>query len=73
VASEDPATGALTYSKHLDDSACPPGVTYCTGDSVVVDSRFALRVKNYKTLLDFMHTVVSRFGFGRPDLRGVPD
>jgi hypothetical protein len=73
VASEDPVTGELTYNKHLDDLACPPGVTYCAGDPIVTDSRFAIRVKNYKTVLDFMHTVVSRFGFGRPDLRGVAD
>ena len=38
-----------------------------------LDSRFAIRAKNYKTLLDFMHSVASGLGFGNPDLRGIPD
>jgi hypothetical protein len=59
------------YDRYADNSACPAGVTYCAGQAIVLDQRYAVRVKNYKALLDFMHTVASQFGFSDPDLRGV--
>jgi len=71
VEATDPVTGALTYAKYLDDSACPTGVSTCTGQPVVRTPRFVARVKGYKSLIEFMHQVTMTFGFDSPNWRGV--
>jgi len=71
----DPAivspTGEQTILRYTDNSACPPGVTYCIGQPVQLDTAFALRVTNYKSVLDYMHTTANQFGFYGPNWRGV--
>ncbi len=51
--SVDPAivnpTGEQTVLRYADNSACPPGVSYCTGQPIQLSTAFALRVTNYKS------------------------
>ncbi len=73
--SVDPAivnpTGEQTVLRYADNSACPPGVSYCTGQPIQLSTAFALRVTNYKSVLDYMHLTASQFGFYGPNWRGV--
>ncbi|MEI9935703.1 MAG: hypothetical protein WDO69_00630 [Pseudomonadota bacterium] len=63
--------GEQTILRYTDNSACPPGVDYCTGQPIQLDTAFALRVTNYKSVLDYMHLTANQFGFYGPNWRGV--
>ena len=65
------ATGELTIQHYADNSACPAGVSYCVGQPVQLNAAFALRVTNYKSVLDYMHLAATQFGFYGPNWRGV--
>ena len=64
-------TGEQTVLRYTDNSACPPGVNYCVGQPVQLDTAFTLRVTNYKSVLDYMHLTANQFGFYGPNWRGV--
>lgn len=64
-------TGELTIERYADNSACPPGVTYCVGQPVQLSPAFALRVTNYKSVVDYMHQTAAQMGFYGPSWRGV--
>jgi len=64
-------TGELTVLRYTDNTSCPPGVNYCTGQPIQLSTPFALRVTNYKSVLDYMHLTASQFGFYGPNWRGV--
>jgi hypothetical protein len=64
-------TGELTIERYADNTACPPGVSYCVGQPVQLDAAFALRVTNYKSVIDYMHLAAFQFGFYGPNWRGV--
>jgi hypothetical protein len=64
-------TGELTVERYPDDSACPVGVTYCAGQPIQISGPFALRVTNYKSVIDYMHLTATQFGFYGPSWRGV--
>ncbi len=64
-------TGEQTVLRYTNNDNCPPGVSYCTGQPVQLDTAFALRVTNYKSVLDYMHLTASQFGFYGPNWRGV--
>jgi hypothetical protein len=63
--------GEQTVLRYADNEDCPPGVSYCVGQPVQLDTAFALRVTNYKSVLDYMHLTASQFGFYGPNWRGV--
>jgi len=63
--------GELNVLRYTDNTACPPGVSYCVGQPIQVDTAFTLRVTNYKSVLDYMHLTASQFGFYGPNWRGV--
>ena len=65
------ATGELTVERYADNSDCPAGVSYCVGQPVQLDASFALRVTNYKSVIDYMHMTASQLGFYGPNWRGV--
>ena len=71
VDSTDPTTGEITVQRYADNSACPPGVSYCVGQPVQTSAPFALRVTNYKSVLDYMHLTASQLGFYGPNWRAV--
>ncbi len=64
-------TGEQTVLRYPDNSACPPGVSYCVGQPVQLSTPFVLRVTNYKSVLDYMHLTANQFGFYGPNWRGV--
>ena len=64
-------TGELTVLRYTDNGACPPGVSYCVGQPIQLSTPFALRVTNYKSVLDYMHLTANQFGFYGPYWRGV--
>ncbi|MES1178758.1 MAG: hypothetical protein ABUL62_30830 [Myxococcales bacterium] len=64
-------TGELTINRYPDDSTCPAGVTYCAGQPIQISTPFALRVTNYKSVIDYMHLTATQFGFYGPYWRGV--
>ena len=64
-------TGEQTILRYGDNNACPPGVNYCVGQPIQLDTAFALRVTNYKSVLDYMHLTANQFGFYGPSWRGV--
>jgi hypothetical protein len=64
-------TGELTINRYEDDSTCPAGVTYCAGQPIQISTPFALRVTNYKSVIDYMHLTATQFGFYGPSWRGV--
>ena len=64
-------TGEQTVKRYADNTACPPGVDTCMGQPVQLSEQFALRVTNYKTILDYMRQVSAQFDFGNPTTRGV--
>jgi len=64
-------TGEQTVYRYANNNDCPPGVSYCTGQPVELDTAFVLRVTNYKSVLDYMHQTASQFGFYGPNWRGV--
>jgi len=64
-------TGELAVLRYTDNSACPPGVNYCVGQPIQVDTAYALRVTNYKSVIDYMHMTADQFGFYGPNWRGV--
>ena len=63
--------GELSILRYADNKACPPGVTYCVGQPIQISTAFALRVTNYKSVLDYMHMTANQFGFYGPNWRGV--
>ena len=63
------ATGELTVKHYADNSACPTGVESCVGQPVQRSSQFAIRVTNYKSVIDYMHETAAQFGY--PSWRGV--
>ena len=71
VASEDDLTGELTLAVYEDDEQCPTGVTSCTGQPVQKDEALALRLNNYKSVIDYLRDTSSAFGFGYPDRKGI--
>jgi len=64
-------TGELAILRYTDNSACPPGVTYCVGQPIQIDAAFAQRVTNYKSVVDYIHMTANQFGFYGPNWRGV--
>ncbi|HKO52057.1 MAG TPA: hypothetical protein VJV79_30315 [Polyangiaceae bacterium] len=64
-------TGELSVLRYTDNSACPPGVSYCIDQPIQIDAAFALRVTNYKSVIDYMHMTAAQFGFYGPNWRGV--
>jgi hypothetical protein len=64
-------TGELTVEKYADNSNCPAGVDYCVGQPAQADAAFAIRVTNYKSVIDYMHQTATQFGFYGPEWRGV--
>jgi hypothetical protein len=64
-------TGEQTVLRYSDNSSCPPGVNYCIGQPIQLDTAFTLRVTNYKSVLDYMHMTANQFGFYGPNWRGV--
>ena len=64
-------TGEQTVLRYENNDACPPGVSYCVGQPVELSVPFALRVTNYKSVLDYMHLTATQFGFYGPYWRGV--
>ncbi len=64
-------TGELTIDRYADNTACPTGVSYCVGQPIQKSAVFALRVTNYKSVLDYMHMTASQLGFYGPNWRGV--
>ena len=64
-------TGELAVLRYTDNSACPPGVNYCIGQPIQISTAFALRVTNYKSVIDYMHMTADQFGFYGPNWRGV--
>jgi hypothetical protein len=71
IESEDPVTGELLVKRYVDDSACPAGSATCKDQPVQRSAAFAIRVKNYKSIVDYMHMLVSELGFFSPEWRGV--
>jgi hypothetical protein len=79
VDTTDPVTGELTVKRYADNTACPTGVTYCVGQPMQVPSStdptsasaFAIRVTNYKSVIDYLHEVAAQMGFYGPQWRGV--
>lgn len=71
IDSTDPDTGALTVKTYADNSACPSGVDTCVGQPVQLNPQFAIRVTNYKSVIDYMHLTASQLGFYGPNWRGV--
>jgi len=64
-------TGELSILRYTDNSACPAGVSYCIGQPIQTNTAFALRVTNYKSVVDYMHMTANQFGFYGPNWRGV--
>ncbi len=60
-------TGELTVKRYADNSACPAGVSYCVGQPIQLSAPFALRVTNYKSVIDYMHLTASQLGFYGPN------
>ena len=56
---------------NADNTACPPGVSYCVGQPVQTNAAFSLRVTNYKSVIDYMHLTASQFGFYGPNWRAI--
>jgi hypothetical protein len=71
VVGTDPVTGRTEYAKYKDDSACPTGVFHCTGQPVVKSQVFAARLRNYKSVIDFMQQLAGSLGFYGPAWRGI--
>jgi hypothetical protein len=71
VDTTDPVTGEQTVKHYADNTACPPGVTYCVGQPVQADPAFVIRVTNYKSVIDYMHQVAAQFGFYGIEWRGI--
>jgi hypothetical protein len=69
--SVDNPTGELTVLRYADNDSCPAGVSYCVGQPVQKSAAFALRVTNYKSVIDYMHMTASQLGFYGPNWRGV--
>ncbi len=64
-------TGELTVKRYADDTNCPAGVSSCVGQPVQLNAQFAIRVTNYKSVIDYMHLTASQLGFYGPNWRGV--
>ena len=64
-------SGALVIEKYPDNTACPPGIEVCKGQPIQRSPQFALRVTNYKSVIDYMHETAAQFGFYGPQWRGV--
>jgi hypothetical protein len=64
-------TGEQTVLRYAADDECPSGVSHCVGQPVQLSAAFALRVTNYKSVLDYMHLTANQFGFYGPNWRGV--
>jgi hypothetical protein len=71
TAGVNPVTGEITVQRYADNTACPPGVETCVGQPVQLSSQFAIRVTNYKSVIDYMHLTASQLGFYGPNWRGV--
>jgi hypothetical protein len=71
ITTVDPLTGEQTVARHVDDTACPEGVTSCVGQPVELSREYAVRATNYKSVLDFMRQVTATFGFYDPAWRGL--
>jgi hypothetical protein len=71
VSSTDSVTGELTYATYADDSSCPVGITHCAGQAIQTDAVFASRLRNYKTVIDFIRRISAQLGFYGPSWRGV--
>jgi len=71
VTAVNPDTGELTIERYADNTACPPGVSYCVGQPVQTNAAFSLRVTNYKSVIDYMHLTASQFGFYGPNWRAI--
>jgi len=71
IDSVNPDTGEQTVRRYTDNTDCPPGVNYCTGQPVQVSTPFTMRVTNYKSVIDYMHMTANQFGFYGPNWRGV--
>jgi hypothetical protein len=62
---------ALIVETYADNTACPPGVEVCVGQPIQRSPQFALRVTNYKSVIDYMHETAAQLGFYGPQWRGV--
>jgi hypothetical protein len=71
AAASNPATGELVVQRYADNTACPAGVETCVGQPVQLSSQFAIRVTNYKSIIDYMHLTASQLGFYGPNWRGI--
>jgi hypothetical protein len=71
VEAEDDLTGELTLEVYPDDDDCPDGITHCTGQPMEKDHQLAIRLNNYKSVIDYLRDVSSTFGFGYPDRKGI--
>ena len=86
VTDTDSVTGELTYETYADDSECPPGLSSCAGLAVEassgsravemgpvpqVRSPAVARLRNYKTVIDFIRRIATQLGFYGPQWRGV--
>jgi hypothetical protein len=75
IAGTDPATGRPIYAKYADDSKCPDGVARCAGQPVQQPGQrgtiFANRLRNYKSLIDFLQSTAAGLGFYGPAWRGI--
>ncbi|HEY3667463.1 MAG TPA: hypothetical protein VGL19_15755, partial [Polyangiaceae bacterium] len=67
----DPVTHEITVKRYADNTACPDGVSYCVGQPMQASAAFAIRVTNYKSVIDYMHQVAAQLGFYGPAWRGV--
>ncbi|HEY4102666.1 MAG TPA: hypothetical protein VGM44_02205 [Polyangiaceae bacterium] len=71
TAASNPTTGELVVQRYADNTACPPGVETCVGQPIQLSSPFAIRVTNYKSVIDYMHLTASQLGFYGPNWRGI--
>ena len=71
VESEDDLTGELTLAIYENDDDCPEGISHCEGQPMEKDHQLAVRVNNYKSVIDYLRDVSSSFGFGYPDRKGI--
>lgn len=71
VKSVNPTTGELTFVTYADDSNCPVGYSACAGTPVQIDVTYSAKLRNYKTVIDYVRTLTAELGFYGPSWRGV--
>ncbi len=71
----DADTGELTIAKYPDNDNCPDGVSSCKGQPILASTRdaseYVMRVKGYKTVIDYLRSVTAAFAFDTPNWRGI--